>query len=54
METRRELLISKGWIQAVALLGLCGFLLLGIFAYRTYTDEPPIASKVTGANGQSF
>jgi nitric oxide reductase subunit B len=52
MQTKRELLISKGWIQAVALVGLCGFLLLGIFAYRTYTDEPPIPSKVIGANGQ--
>src|SRR5262249_23576518 len=31
---------------------LCGFLLLGILAYRTYTDEPPIPAKVIGANGQ--
>src|SRR5262249_13781895 len=52
METKRELLISKGWIQAVALVGLCGFLLLGILAYRTYTDEPPIPAKVVAANGQ--
>ena len=42
METKRELLVSKAWIQGVALVGLCGFLLLGILAYRTYTDEPPI------------
>lgn len=33
-------------------VGLCGFLPLAILAYRTYTDEPPIPSKVTGANGQ--
>jgi len=52
METKRELLISKGWIQAVALDGLCGFLLLGILAYLTYTDEPPIPLKVIGSNGQ--
>jgi nitric oxide reductase subunit B len=52
METKRELLIAKGWIQVVALVGLCGFLLLGILAYRTYTDEPPIPAKVIGANGQ--
>ena len=52
MQAKRELLISKGWIQAVVLVGLCGFLLLGILAYRTYTDEPPIPSKVIGANGQ--
>ena len=52
MQTKRELLVSKGWIQGVALVGLCGFLLLGILAYRTYTDEPPIPSKVIGASGQ--
>jgi hypothetical protein len=52
MELKRELLISKGWIQAVAIVGLCGFLLLGILAYRIYTDEPLIPSKVIGANGQ--
>src|SRR5215472_16310737 len=52
METKRELLIARGWIQGVALVGLVGFLLLGILAYRTYTDEPPIPSKVLGSNGQ--
>ncbi len=52
MGTKRELLIGKGWIQAVVLVGLGGFLLLGIRAYRTYTDEPPIPSTVIGANGQ--
>ena len=52
MQKKHELLVSKGWIQAVALVGLCGFLLLGILAYRTYTDEPPIPSRVVGPNGQ--
>src|SRR5215469_14226584 len=52
MPTKRDLLISKGWMQAVALVGLAGLLLLGILAYRTYTDEPPIPSTVIGANGQ--
>lgn len=52
MQSKRELLISKGWIQAAALVGLCGFLLLGILAYRTYTDEPPIPAKVIGTDGQ--
>lgn len=49
---KRDSLISRGWIQAVFIVGLCGFLLLGILAYRTYTDEPPIPSKVLGARGQ--
>jgi hypothetical protein len=52
MEPRRELLISNGWIQAVAVVGLCGFLLLGILAYRIYIDEPLIPSKVIGATAQ--
>ena len=51
MQPKRELLISKGWMQAVAIVGLCGFLILGILAYRTYTDEPPIPSKVLGSDG---
>ncbi len=52
MPEKRELLISKGWIQAILIVGLCGFLLLGILVYRTYTDEPPIPSKVLGSNGR--
>jgi nitric oxide reductase subunit B len=52
MLEKRELLISKGGIQAIPIVGLCGFLLLGILVYRTYTDEPPIPSKVLGSNGQ--
>src|SRR6266404_749376 len=52
MQTKRELLVSKGWIQAVALVGLCGFLLLGFFAYRTYTGEPPIPAKVADSSGR--
>jgi nitric oxide reductase subunit B len=48
---RRGLLIAKGWIQAVVIVVLCGFLILGILAYRTYTDEPPIASQVVDPAG---
>jgi nitric oxide reductase subunit B len=49
---QRDLLISKSWIQAVVIVGLFGFLLLGILAYRTYTDEPPIPSRVLSPDGQ--
>lgn len=49
---QRKLLISKGWIQAVVIVMLCGFLILGMLAYRTYTDEPPIPSQVVDPNGQ--
>ena len=42
--TKRALLVSSAWMQAVVIVVLCGFLILGILAYRTYTDEPPIPS----------
>ena len=49
---RRGLLVAQGWIQAVVIVVLCGFLILGILAYRTYTDEPPIPSQVVDSTGQ--
>jgi nitric oxide reductase subunit B len=52
IQTKRDLLISKSWIQAIVIVGLFGFLVLGILAYRTYTDEPPIPSRVSGADGR--
>jgi nitric oxide reductase subunit B len=54
METgsgRRGLLVSKGWLQAVALVVLFGFLVLGLLAYRTYTGEPPIPESVVDPDG---
>lgn len=49
---KRELLVSNGWIQAIAIVLLCGFLILGMLAYRTYTDEPPIPQRVMDPSGQ--
>ena len=53
METvgRREFLISKGWIQAVVLVVLCGFFVLGLLAYRTYMAHPPVPARVVDPNG---
>ena len=55
---RRELLISRGWVQAVLLVVLFGFFVLGLLAYRTYDAEaadpgprrssPPGATLFTG------
>jgi nitric oxide reductase subunit B len=39
-------------LDTIIIVGLRGFTLLGILAYRTYTDEPPIPSRVLGSNGQ--
>lgn len=48
---RRELLVSRGWVQAVALVVLFGFFVLGLLAYRTYTGQPPIPDRVVDAEG---
>jgi len=47
----QPMLISKGWIQAVALVMLFGFFVMGILAYYTYTDEPPIPNRVVDPGG---
>ena len=48
---RRALLVSKGWIQAVALVILFGFFVLGLLAYRTYMAKPPTPRRVVGPHG---
>ena len=49
---KRGLLVGRGWIQAVLLVFLIGFLLLGVLAYRTYTDQPPIPAAVIDPGGK--
>jgi nitric oxide reductase large subunit len=49
---RRELLISKGWVQAVALVVLFGFFVLGLLAYRAYSAQPPIPDRVVDPQGE--
>jgi nitric oxide reductase subunit B len=50
--SRRVLLVSKGWLQAVSLVFLFGFFVMGMLAYATYRDEPPIPAKVIDPQGQ--
>jgi nitric oxide reductase large subunit len=50
-DARRPLLVSKGWLQAVALVVLFGFFVLGLLAYRTYTEQPPIPERVVDPAG---
>jgi len=47
----RKLLVPAGWWQAALLVMLFGFTVLGILAYLTYTDEPPIPTAVLGLSG---
>ena len=48
---RRALLVSKGWVQAVALVVLFGFFVLGLLAYRTYMAKPPTPQRVVDEQG---
>jgi nitric oxide reductase subunit B len=48
---RRALLVSRGWLQAVVLVVLFGFFVLGLLAYRTYQAKPPIPERVVDPSG---
>jgi len=48
---KRELLVSSAWIQAVAVVVLFGFFVLGLLAYRTYSGEAPIPARVVDPGG---
>jgi nitric oxide reductase subunit B len=50
-EPRRQLLISKAWVQAAALVFLVGFFILGLLAYRTYQAKPPVPVEVMDPSG---
>ena len=49
---RRPFLLSKAWFQAVIIVMLVGFTILGILAYRTYTEGAPVPVKVFDSNGE--
>jgi nitric oxide reductase subunit B len=48
---KRELIVSKAWIQVAALVVLVGFFVLGLLAYRTYQSDPPIPDRVVDPSG---
>lgn len=50
-EEKQPFLISRGWLQAVVLVVLFGFFVLGFLAYETYSFEPPIPHKVVDDKG---
>jgi nitric oxide reductase subunit B len=49
---RRPLLVSKWWLQAVVLVFVFGFFVLGLLAYRTYKAEPPVPDRVVAPGGR--
>jgi nitric oxide reductase subunit B len=48
---RRDRLAFRGWVQAVGLVVLFGFFVLGLLAYRTYIGLPPIPERVVDSEG---
>jgi nitric oxide reductase subunit B len=48
---KRALLVSRVWPQAVVVVMLFGFFVLGLLAYLTYTDAPPIPERVLDPAG---
>jgi nitric oxide reductase subunit B len=49
---RSTLMVGKGWVQAVALVVLFGFFVMGILAYRTYTASMPQPARVVTEGGE--
>jgi nitric oxide reductase subunit B len=49
---RSESLVSNGWFQGVALVMIFGFLVMGLLAFRTYTDSMPQPEKAVDPQGE--
>jgi nitric oxide reductase subunit B len=49
---KRELIVSKTWLQVCGLVILVGFTVLILLAYRTYKSDPPIPDRVVDPSGQ--
>ncbi|MEZ0364766.1 nitric-oxide reductase large subunit [Mycobacterium sp. pUA109] len=45
-------MVSRGWVQGVALVMIFGFTVMGILAYRTYHASMPMPQKVVSQSGQ--
>lgn len=50
-EKNPTMLVGKGWVQAVALVMLFGFFVMGILAYRTYAASMPMPDKIVAEDG---
>ncbi len=48
---KRELLVSKTWLQVAGLVVIVGFFVLVLLAYRTYESDPPIPDRATDTAG---
>ena len=50
--TRRPMVVSKLWVQALALTFLVGFAILGYLAIRVYQEHAPVPGKVVDESGK--
>ena len=48
---KRELLVSRTWLQVAGLVFLAGFFVLVLLAYRTYQSDPPIPERAVDPAG---
>ncbi|WP_454084806.1 nitric-oxide reductase large subunit [Georgenia sp. Marseille-Q6866] len=51
-DTTSELAISRGWVQGVALVLVFGFFVMGILAFRTYSDSMPLPEQAVSSAGE--
>jgi nitric oxide reductase subunit B len=49
---KRELLVSKTWLQVAGLVIIVGFFVLVLLAYLTYKSDPPIPDRVVNPSGR--
>jgi nitric oxide reductase subunit B len=49
---KRELLVSRTWLQVAALVVITGFFVLVLLAYLTYKSDPPIPDRVVDPTGR--
>lgn len=52
--THSEPLVSRAWLQGVALVMIFGFFVMGILIYRTYTASMPLPEKVVSESGETL
>ena len=50
---KRELLVSRTWLQVAGLVFLAGFFVLVLLAYRTYQSDPPIPDRAVDPAGNT-
>src|SRR6478735_2016787 len=53
LDGKRELLVSRVWLQVAGLVFLAGFFVLVLLAYRTYQSDPPIPDRALDPSGRT-